>query len=115
MRPQNGPVAGEVIKVVHDDCNEEIEHQEGTDDEEANEVDIGKVASAALLFSRIVRLKNKKSRLILRRSIVLLTASSHFVSGELMQESIISCQASPVADLKRISSDQKKVWKLLAS
>merc|ERR1719500_2767532 len=54
MRTQDGPVASEVIKVVHDDSNKEIKHQEGNDDE-ADEVDIGKVASAALLFSRIVR------------------------------------------------------------
>ena len=60
MRPQNGPVAGEVIKVVHDDSNKEIEDQEGTDDEEADEVDIRKVASATFLFSRIVGLKEKR-------------------------------------------------------
>ena len=60
VRTQDGPVASEVIKVVHDDGNEEVEHQEGTDDEEADEVDIRKVASAAFLFSRIVGLKEKR-------------------------------------------------------
>ena len=60
VRTEDGPVAGEVIKVVHDDSNKEIEDQEGTDDEEADEVDIRKVASAAFLFSRIVGLKEKR-------------------------------------------------------
>ena len=59
VRTQDGPVASEVIKVVHDDGNEEVEHQEGTDDEEADEVDVGKVAPTALRFSSIVGLKEK--------------------------------------------------------
>ena len=59
VRPKNGPIPGEVVKVVHDDGNEEVEHQEGTDDEEADEVDVGKVAPTALRFSSIVGLKEK--------------------------------------------------------
>ena len=59
VRTEDGPVTSEVIKVVHDDGDEEVEHQEGTDDEEADEVDVGKVAPTPLRFSSIVGLKEK--------------------------------------------------------
>ena len=55
VRPKNGPIPGEVVKVVHDDGNEEVEDEEGANDEEADEVGIGNVGPAPSLFSRVVR------------------------------------------------------------
>ena len=55
VRPKNGPIPGEVVKVVHDDGNEEVEDEEGANDEEADEVGIGNIGAAPSLFSRVVR------------------------------------------------------------
>ena len=52
---KDGPIPGEVVKVVHDDGNEEVEDEEGANDEEADEVGIGNVGAAPSLFSRVVR------------------------------------------------------------
>ena len=43
---EDGPVPGQVVKVVHDDGNKQVEDEEGADDEERDEVDVGKVSSA---------------------------------------------------------------------
>jgi len=45
MRSEDGPIPGEIIKIVHDDSNEKVENQEGTNDKEGDEVDVGKVGS----------------------------------------------------------------------
>merc|ERR1719429_881492 len=92
---EDGPVASEVIKVVHDDGNEEVEHQEGTDDEEADEVDVGKVAPTALWFSSIVG------------SLIAL----HVGRADTREHDLLP--SFTVADRNRMSRDQKNVWKLL--
>ena len=43
MGPKNGPVTCQVVKIVHDDSNKQVEDEEGTEDEETDEVDVGKV------------------------------------------------------------------------
>ena len=40
---QDGPVPRQVVEVVHDDGHEKVEDEEGTEDEEADEVNVGKV------------------------------------------------------------------------
>ena len=55
MRAKDGPITGEVVKVVHDDGNEEVEDEEGANDEEAYEVGIGDIGATPSLFSRVVR------------------------------------------------------------
>ena len=39
---QDGAVSGEVVKVVHDDGHEQVEHQEGAKENEGNKIWIGK-------------------------------------------------------------------------
>ena len=57
MGTQDGPVAGEVVKVVHDHGHEQVEDEEAADDEEGDEVEVGKVgATASALGVQIVRL-----------------------------------------------------------
>ena len=43
---QDGPIPGQVVKVVHDDGDEQVENEEGADDEVGDEVRIRKVGSA---------------------------------------------------------------------
>ena len=45
---QYTPVPGEVVKVVHDNGNKEVEYEKAADDEEADEVEVGHVRTAAL-------------------------------------------------------------------
>ena len=52
---KDGPIPSEVVKVVHDDSNEEVEDEEGADNEEADEVGIGNVGAATSFLSGIVR------------------------------------------------------------
>ena len=40
---KDGPVPCKVVKVVHDDSNEEVENEEGANNEEADEVRVGNV------------------------------------------------------------------------
>ena len=47
MRPKDGPISCEIVKVVHDNGDEEIEDKECTEDEEGDEVDVGKVWATA--------------------------------------------------------------------
>ena len=49
MRPQNGRVPGQVVEVVHDDGYEQVEHDEGAQEDEGHEVDVGQVGAAVLL------------------------------------------------------------------
>ena len=39
----------QVVKVVHDDSNEEVDHDEGAEEDEGDEVDVGDVRAAALV------------------------------------------------------------------
>ena len=59
MRTQDGPVPSEIVKVVHDDGHKQVEDQEGAEDEETDEVDIGEVGATASWGSSIIRLKHK--------------------------------------------------------
>ena len=54
VRPKDGPIPGEVVKVVHDDGNEEVEDEKGANDEEADEVGIGHIGPTAALLARII-------------------------------------------------------------
>ena len=51
MGSQYGPISGQVVEVVHDDSDKEIEYEEGTYDEEADEVDVGKVRPTSFGFT----------------------------------------------------------------
>ena len=51
---ENGPVPGQVVKVVHDDSDEEVEHEEGADNKEADEVGVGNVRAAAALLASVI-------------------------------------------------------------
>jgi len=44
---QNGPISGEVVKVVHDDSDEQVQDEERADDKKGDEIRIGKVGTAA--------------------------------------------------------------------
>ena len=52
--PKNGPVPSQVVKVVHDDSDEEVEHEEGTDNKEADEVGVGNVRATAALLASVI-------------------------------------------------------------
>ena len=43
MRSQNGPITSEIVKVVHDDGNEEVQHDESAKEDEGDKVDVGAV------------------------------------------------------------------------
>jgi hypothetical protein len=62
MEAQDGPVPCQVVKVVHDDGHKEVENEEGADDEEADEVGVGKVGAAAAWVASIVRLKEWRGK-----------------------------------------------------
>ena len=55
VRPEDGPVAGEVVEVVHDDGDEEVEHKEGAHHEEADEEGVGHVGATTLRLAGVVR------------------------------------------------------------
>ena len=119
---KDGPIPGEVVKVVHDDSNEEVEDEEGADNEEADEVGVGNVGAATSFLSGIVRCFVTWSifpedQYILYRSV---PKDQGNISEEIIsvgypgtQSSMISCQASPVADRKRTKNAIVKDWKLL--
>jgi hypothetical protein len=48
MPTQDAPVPGEVVEVVHDDCDEEVEDEEAAHHEEADEVEVRHVRPAPL-------------------------------------------------------------------
>lgn len=47
MRAQDRRVPREIIEVVHDDGDEEIQHEERAEEDERHEVDVGDVGAAA--------------------------------------------------------------------
>ncbi len=55
VRTKDGPIPGEVVKVVHDDGNEQVEDEKGADDEEGDEVREGEVGAAAGRIVRVLR------------------------------------------------------------
>ena len=40
----------QVVKVVHDDSNEEVDHDEGAEEDEGDKVDVGDVGATALVW-----------------------------------------------------------------
>ena len=54
VRTKDRPIPCEVVKVVHDDGNEEVEDEEGADNEEADEVRVGNVRPTSSLLSCII-------------------------------------------------------------
>ena len=48
VRAEDRPVAGQVVKVVHDHCHKQVEDEEAAYDEETDEVNIGEVVPAPL-------------------------------------------------------------------
>lgn len=46
VRAQDRRVAGEIIEVVHDDGDEEVQHEERAEEDERHEVDVGDVGAA---------------------------------------------------------------------
>ena len=57
VRTQDGPITGQIVEVVHDDGHEQVEDEEGTEDEESDEVNVGKVGAATSGCSSVIRLK----------------------------------------------------------
>ena len=51
---KDGPIPCKVVKVVHDDSNEEVEDEEGADNEEADEVRVGNIRATSSLLARII-------------------------------------------------------------
>ena len=45
---QDRTVSGEVIKVVHNDSNEQVEHEKAAEEDEGDEEEVGDVAAAGL-------------------------------------------------------------------
>ncbi len=60
VEPKDGPVPGQVVEVVHDDGHKEVQHEEGADDEETDEVGVGKVGAAAPRVPGIIRLNREE-------------------------------------------------------
>ena len=60
VSPQDGRVSGQVVEVVHYDGNKEVQHEEGADDEEADEVGVGKVGAAPPWIPGIIRLNREE-------------------------------------------------------
>lgn len=53
---QDRRVAGEVVEVVHDDGDEEIQHEERAEEDEGHEVDVGDIGAATLRVLLLVGL-----------------------------------------------------------
>ena len=53
MRTQNWAVLYEVVKVIHDNGNEEVEDKKATDEDETGEKDEGEVRSTACGISLV--------------------------------------------------------------
>ena len=50
---QNGPIPGQVVKVIHDDGNEQVENEEGTDNEKGDEIRVGEIGTTTRRISGI--------------------------------------------------------------
>ncbi len=46
MGSQDGRVSGEIVEVVHDDSDEQVQHEEGAQEDEGDEVDVREVRPA---------------------------------------------------------------------
>ena len=112
--PEYGPVSREIVKIVHDHRNKQVENKEATDNEETNEVQVGKIRATPVSFW-ICRKKTYLTKKVLLLLLIPLSSDlgSQMASGLLVQSNMISCQASPVADLNNTSRAWGKVWKWL--
>ena len=54
MSPKDGAVPGEIVKVVHDDSHEQVEHEEAAEEDKSDEEKVGDVAATGL--SRLQKL-----------------------------------------------------------
>ena len=50
MRTKDGRVSCEVVKVVHDDSNKQVDHDEAAEEDEADKVEICCVAATSLVW-----------------------------------------------------------------
>ncbi len=67
VRPQDGAVPGQVVEVVHDDGDEQVEHEERAEEDEGDEVGVGQVGSARLDLSHVDGLRHGEVHLRLQR------------------------------------------------
>ena len=92
MGPEDGAVPGQVIKVVHDDGHEQVQHEEAAEEDEGDEEEVGDVAAASL--ARLEELPG---------GAVLLDGSGvTFLSGTACQHDVgpgLSCRTSEAMDL----------------
>ena len=49
MGSENWAVPCEIVKVVHDDGNKQVDHDEAAEEDEADKVEIGGVAATTLI------------------------------------------------------------------
>jgi hypothetical protein len=48
VRAQDGAVPGQVVEAVHDDGDDDVEHDEGAEEDEGDEVDVSERGPAVL-------------------------------------------------------------------
>lgn len=56
VRSQNGGISREIVEVVHDNSHKQVEHEEGAEENEGDEVDVGDIAAAFLVWVARARL-----------------------------------------------------------
>ena len=98
MSSQNGPVSGEVVKVVHDDGHEQVEDEEGGHDKEGDKVGIGHDGSTTFWIASFIT-----ARITL--DVIRLDAGHHDLLPHL------SCCAPNGQKIKRLSWDSKCISK----
>ncbi len=67
MRPQDGAVPGQVVEVVHDDGDEQVEHEERAEEDEGDEVGVGQVGPAGFDLGHVDGLRHCEVHLGLQR------------------------------------------------
>lgn len=50
MSPQNGRIACQIVKVVHDDSHEQIQHEKGAEEDEGDKIQVGHLRAACLVW-----------------------------------------------------------------
>ena len=50
VRPEDGAISGQIVKVVHDNRNKQVNHDEATEEDKANKVEIGCIAATTLIW-----------------------------------------------------------------
>ena len=54
MSAKDGAVTSQIIEVIHDDCHEQVEHEEAAEEDKSDEEKVGDVAATGL--SRLQKL-----------------------------------------------------------